>query len=33
VTQLADNAVDAIVDLVRMRTALNTIAYYGSTDY
>jgi wyosine [tRNA(Phe)-imidazoG37] synthetase (radical SAM superfamily) len=33
VAPLANDEVDAIVNLVRERTALNTIAYYGSTDY
>ena len=33
VAPLADAEVDAIVKLVRERTGLNAIAYYGSTDY
>ena len=33
VTPLADDEVDAIADLVKQRTGLDTIAYYGSTDY
>jgi wyosine [tRNA(Phe)-imidazoG37] synthetase (radical SAM superfamily) len=33
VTPLADAEVDAIVALVRRRTGLNTIGYYGSTEY
>lgn len=33
VAPLADAEVDGIVDLVKLRTGLNTSAYYGSTDY
>jgi wyosine [tRNA(Phe)-imidazoG37] synthetase (radical SAM superfamily) len=33
VTPLTDNEVDAIVNLVRERTKLDSIAYYGNTDY
>jgi wyosine [tRNA(Phe)-imidazoG37] synthetase (radical SAM superfamily) len=33
VTPLADAEVDAIVELVRERTGLNSIGYYGSADY
>jgi wyosine [tRNA(Phe)-imidazoG37] synthetase (radical SAM superfamily) len=33
VAPLANDELDAIVNLVRKRTALDTIAYYGSTDY
>ena len=33
VTPLADAEVDTIVALVKNRTGLDTIAYYGSTDY
>jgi wyosine [tRNA(Phe)-imidazoG37] synthetase (radical SAM superfamily) len=33
VAPLADDEVDAIVNLVKERTALNAIAYYGNSDY
>jgi wyosine [tRNA(Phe)-imidazoG37] synthetase (radical SAM superfamily) len=33
VAPLEDAAVDAIVELVRSRTSLNTVGYYGSADY
>src|SRR5262245_52890478 len=33
VTPLADIDVDAIVDLVRTRTGLNALGFYGSTNY
>jgi hypothetical protein len=33
VTPLGDEEVDAIVNMVRERTGLNTIAYYGSAEY
>jgi len=33
VTPLADAKVDAIVELVRVRTKLTSIGYYGSADY
>ena len=33
VAPLADAEVDDIVALVNQRTALNAIAYYGSTNY
>jgi wyosine [tRNA(Phe)-imidazoG37] synthetase (radical SAM superfamily) len=33
VTPLADDAVDAIVALVKNRTKLSAIGYYGSADY
>jgi hypothetical protein len=33
VAPLTDAEVDAIVDLVRARTGLNAVGYYGGTDW